>query len=381
MSRIDDLVNRLCPDGVPFQTVGDVTRPIVTARGVKRQDYSLGTLIPIVDQGQTLISGYTDDESLAVPGGPYIVFGDHTRIVKWVDFTFAPGADGTKVLSATEGVDPRYLLHALSALRVPSRGYNRHWTGLRNMRIPLPPSEVQLEIVRVLDLFQALEAELEAELAARRRQYAYYREALLVTRLDGVQKSLMGEVGEFIRGRRFTKDDLVEDGIPSIHYGEIYTHYGVAADSVISHVREELAGQLRYAQPGDVVIASVGETVEDVAKAVAWLGHEAVAIHDDTFLFRSEVVPKFVAYYLQTDEFHSQKNKHVARGKVKRLSGDGLARIMIPVPPIEEQNRIVGVLDKFDELLNNSIPAEIAGRRQQYEYYRDRLLTFEELAL
>ena len=193
----------------------------------------------------------------------------------------------------------------------------------------------------------------------------------------------MGEIGNFVRGRRFTKNDVVEDGIPSIHYGEIYTHYGVAASSAISHVRAEMAKQLRYAQPNDVVIAAVGETVEDVGKAVAWLGDEDVAIHDDCFVFRHSMNPRYVSYYFQTDAFHAQKNRCVARAKVKRLSGESLAKIMIPVPSPEEQARIVSILDKFDALVNDlssGLPAEIKARRQQYEHYRDRLLTFAAAA-
>ena len=191
----------------------------------------------------------------------------------------------------------------------------------------------------------------------------------------------MGDVGVFYRGRRFTKQDVVEGGIPAIHYGEIYTHYGVSTDTTVTHLRPELANRLRFAEPGDVVIATVGETVEDVAKAVAWLGKVPVAVHDDTAFFRSELNPKYVSYAMQTADFHAQKNKHVARGKIKRLSGDGLSKIAIPVPPREEQDRIVAILDKFDALVSDlsiGLPAELRARRQQYEYYRDRLLTFTE---
>jgi type I restriction enzyme S subunit len=129
------------------------------------------------------------------------------------------------------------------------------------------------------------------------------------------------------------------------------------------------------------VIATVGETVEDVGKAVAWVGCERVAIHDDTFLFRSDLDPTYVSYCMQTADFHSQKNKYVARAKVKRLSGESLAKIQIPVPSLDEQARIVSILDKFEALVNDpsiGIPAELGARRKQYEYYRDRLMTFEE---
>jgi type I restriction enzyme S subunit len=249
--------------------------------------------------------------------------------------------------------------------------------------IDLPPLPVQQEVVRVLDSFRSLQAALQAELEARRRQYAHYRDSLLTLREGAGRWVPMGELGQLIRGRRFTKDDVVEAGVPSIHYGEIYTHYGVATTSTVSHIRSDLADQLRFAQPGDVVIAAVGETVDDVPKAVAWLGDEPVAIHDDTFLFRSELDPKFVSYAMQTAAFHAQKRKHVARAKVKRLGREGLAKIQIPVPPFAEQRRIVSILDTFDSLVNDlsfGLPAEIAARREQYEYYRDRLLAFEELA-
>lgn len=191
----------------------------------------------------------------------------------------------------------------------------------------------------------------------------------------------MGDFGTFIRGRRFTKNDMASDGIPSIHYGEIYTHYGVAARETISCVREDLRGSLRYARPGDVVIAAVGETIEDVGKAVAWLGESEVAIHDDSFAFRSEQDPRYISYVMQTPDFHAQKEKYVARAKVKRVGGENLGKIIVPLPSIDEQRRIVSVLDKFDALVNDlsaGLPAELAARRKQYEYYRDKLLTFDE---
>jgi len=192
----------------------------------------------------------------------------------------------------------------------------------------------------------------------------------------------MGELGAFIRGRRFTKSDMVAAGIPSIHYGEIYTHYGVSARETASHVRDDLAESLRYAKSGDVVIVGVGETVEDVGKAVAWLGNVSVAIHDDSFAFRSEQDPTYISYVMQTAAFQGQKEKYVSRAKVKRIGSEGLSQIVVPIPPLDEQRRIVAILDKFDALVNDlsiGLPAELTARRKQYEFYRDRLLTFEEM--
>lgn len=193
----------------------------------------------------------------------------------------------------------------------------------------------------------------------------------------------MGEIGNFTRGRRFTKEDYASDGIGCIHYADIYTQYGTSVENAVSHVRANLAPSLRFAHKGDIVIAAVGETVEDVGKAVAWLGEDDVAVHDDCFTFRHGQNPKYVAYCFQTSAFKAAKNRFVARAKVKRLSGESLARLPIPVPPLEEQERIVAILDKFDALvndLNSGLPAEIRARRQQYEHYRDRLLTFAEAA-
>lgn len=194
----------------------------------------------------------------------------------------------------------------------------------------------------------------------------------------------MGELGTIFRGKRFTKADYVKaGGIGVIHYGEIYTQYGTEATQTASRVREDLRNGLRFASKGDVVLTDVGETVEDVGKAVAWMGDEDVAIHDHCYVIRSEVNPVYLSHYMQTSMFRAEKDRYVARTKVKTLLLDGLKRITVPVPGASEQERIVCILDKFDALVNDlssGLPAELNARRKQYEYYRDRLLTFEELA-
>ena len=252
---------------------------------------------------------------------------------------------------------------------------------------PIPPIEVQIEIVRILDAFTAMTTELAAELSLRKKQFKYYRDQLLSFEEENVEWMTLGAVGEFIRGKRFTKKDYVEDGgIKVIHYGEIYTHYGTSSTSAISQVRSDLAESLRYAETNDVIVASVGETIEDVGKAVAWLGDEKVAIHDDSYAIRHSLNPKYLSYCLQTEGFIAEKAKHVSRGKVKRLLIDGISKVRIAIPypndpekSLVEQARIVAILDKFDTLTNSiseGLPREIALRQQQYEYYRDLLLSF-----
>jgi type I restriction enzyme S subunit len=256
-----------------------------------------------------------------------------------------------------------------------------------DLRIPVPPLQVQHAITSLLDSYseleEALEVNLKSELDARKKQYEYYRDEFLS--FDGDEKvewKPLGSVGEFIRGKRFTKADYDENGIDAIHYGEIYTYYGTFADSVMSHVREELRPKLRFAKPGDVILTDVGETVEDVGKAVAWLGSKEVAIHDHSYAFRHTMNPKFVSYYMQTSKFRNDKAKYVARTKVKTLMMNGLAKVSIPVPSMAEQNRIVTLLDNFDTVVDNvseTLPAEISARRRQYEYFRGKLLAFPEL--
>jgi len=385
MSRLAELIKELCPDGVEYKPLSEcVVLPSIPS-GLKRNQYENSGSYPIVDQGRGKIAGFTCDETKLVRDVPGIVFGDHTREIKYVDYSFVPGADGVKWIRAVDGISIRYLFHCLASLSIPSRGYNRHWILVREMLIPVPPLEVQREIVRILDQFTTLEAELEAELEARRTQYEHYRNHLLsyesLASHGPVEMVELGDIASIRRGRRFTLDQLGAAGCPAIHYGQIYTHYGVSATSVLSYVEESFSSSLRFALPGDVIVAGVGETVEDVGIGVAWLGTDAVAYHDDSFALHHDQDSRYLSYWLRSDEYHRQKRSFVSQGKVKRLSAKGLAAVKLPLPDVSEQRRIADLLDRFDALVNDissGLPAEIAARRAQYEHYRDRLLSFPE---
>ena len=133
---------------------------------------------------------------------------------------------------------------------------------------------------------------------------------------------------------------------------------------------------------GDLIFATVSENVEDVCKCVAWLGDEEICISGDSLAFCHNQNPKYLAYYFQTTAFANYKRSKITGTKVFRLHQSKLEQFEIPIPPLAEQQRIVAILDKFDTLindLNKGIPAEIRARQEQYEYYRNKLLTFKNI--
>jgi len=261
---------------------------------------------------------------------------------------------------------------------------------IEKLQIPIPcpenpkkSLEIQQKIVAILDTFSKITAELTAELTARKMQYSYYREKLYSLDKNKVQHLPMDDesIGVFQRGKRFVKTDLISEGVPVIHYGEMYTHYGTWADKTKSFLSEELVKNknLRVANKGDVVIVAAGETIEDIGMGTAWLGEEGVVVHDACFSYKTVLNAKYVAYFTRTKQFHDQIKKNISSGKISAINARGLGKAIIPVPSKEEQERIVSILDKFDILTNSiseGLPKEIELRKKQYEYYREQLLGF-----
>lgn len=246
--------------------------------------------------------------------------------------------------------------------------------------IPIPPLDVQAEIVRILDAFTAITAELTAELNMREKQYQYYRDKLLTFSDNEIIWKSLGELGQLIRGNGLQKSDFTEDGFPAIHYGQIYTFYGTFADKTKSFVSENLAKKLKKAQNGDVLLAGTSENIQDVMKPLGWLGNE-IAISGDMFAYRpnTELDTKYLTYLLQTTEFQKYKEKYAHGTKVTRLNAEKFLRFKIAIPPLDKQKRIVNILDKFEALthsITEGLPKEITLREQQYEYYREQLMDF-----
>ena len=162
----------------------------------------------------------------------------------------------------------------------------------------------------------------------------------------------LGDVAAIARGERFTASDYVESGgIPCIHYGEIYTSYGTIATKTFSQVSSSLKDSLRYAKKGDVIVAATSENVEDVCKAVVWMGNSPVAYHDDSFALTFSGDPIFLVSFFETSEFFAQKSSSAHGVKVMRVSSDSLADVDLPLPSAAEQRLIGGYFAKLDNLI------------------------------
>lgn len=414
MKNLETLINELCPEGVEFVKLGDVFELFSGMSKVSNKWAEKGNC-KFIDYLNIYNNLNVDVNKLQNA----TVASFKQNVLKQGDILFTCASETPRECAISAVIrepiaDNTFLDDHLNGIRVKKevkdkvnpafvnyyfyspnfriaickivRGVTRFYIVNKNflkIEIPLPPIEVQTEIVRILDKFTSLEAELEAELDCRKRQYEYYRDKLLSFENVGgqnVEWKKMSEVGTFIRGNGLQKKDFTEAGVGCIHYGQLYTHYGTSATKTITYCSPELATKLRKASKGDVVIATTSENVEDVCKAVAWLGDNDVAVSGDAFIYKHNQNPKYMAYLFQTLDFFNYKKKKATGTKVIRLSGDAMGNYLAPIPPLAEQERIVSILDRFESLttsLTAGLPAEIAARRQQYEHYRDKLLTFK----
>ena len=193
--------------------------------------------------------------------------------------------------------------------------------------------------------------------------------------LDGVEYKKLGEIATISRGGNFQKKDFLTEGVPCIHYGQIYTKYGLFTDKTFTFISEECAKKQKRAQPNDIVMAVTSENIEDVCKCLAWLGDEPVAVSGHSAIIHHHQNAKYLVYYFHSQMFFAQKRKLAHGTKVIEVTPDALMDIALPVPPVEIQREIVRILDNFTNL-TAELTAELTARKTQYSYYRDKLLTF-----
>ena len=198
---------------------------------------------------------------------------------------------------------------------------------------------------------------------------------------DGVEYKPLSEIAEISRGGGLQKKDFCEEGFPCIHYGQIYTQFEMVTDHAITYVPKDVFDRQKKAVFGDIIMAVTSENIEDVCKCVVWLGSEAVAVSGHTAIIHHEQNPKYLAYYFSSDMFFCAKKRLAQGTKVIEVAPDKLKNIIIPIPPLEIQDTIVDILDKFSGSTGQLIKAlgdEAKLRRKQYEYYREQLLSFSD---
>lgn len=433
MSKLQELINKLCPNGVEFKPIWSLTTWDKKFKGVDRKmqpnvisyPYVLANVFDDIEETNgdvklltTGIGGaerWTTEEKaganlfegeiIAIPWGG-------TPNVKYYNGKFVTADNRIATSNDTTVLHNKFLYYWLNnnidLIAKTYRGagiQHPSMLDVLNIMIPVPPIEVQEEIVRILDSFSDYAAELQAELQARKQQYEYYRNLLLtfnpsaygcgtddeqkdgVTTCGGhnykIQWKKMGEIGTFIRGKRFVRTDIMEQGVPCIHYGDMYTYYGLYTNNTPTFLKEEKAQKMRFAQKNDIVIVAAGENKDDLGNAVAWLGEKPAAVHDACFIFRSNLYPNYISHICRSHNYHKQIKMFANEAKICSVSGQDLQKVLIPVPEYELQIKIASILDRFETLVNdltNGLPAEIAAVKDQYEYYRNKLLTFKKLS-
>ena len=274
-------------------------------------------------------------------------------------------------------MEPKFLYYVLASMhleRLNKAGGVPSLTQsvLNKIHVPVPPLEVQQEIVRVLDHFTELNAELNAELHARHQQYIYYRNRLLSPTSQSTWMTL-GDIGRVAMCKRIMKAETSPSG--DVPFYKIGT-FGKEPDAYISKAKyEEYRSKYPFPQKGDILISAagtIGRTVIYDGEPAYYQDSNIVWVEND----ESIVLNRYLYYYYQLQPWSVSTG-----GTIARLYNDNICKARISVPPLPEQRRIVAILDRFDALCNDltsGLPAEIAARQKQYEYYRDKLLTFHE---
>jgi type I restriction enzyme S subunit len=390
MGKLDELLRELCPDGVEYKRFDEVCtlnarigwQRLTKAEYMSKGDYLLitgtdFTEIHEIDYSTCVYvteERYKQDPKIQLKNGDILITKDGTlgkvAQVKGLEMPATLNGGVFVVRCKDRSLENRFILHYLlsnhfqSVVEQQKTGSTiSHLTQtlFSRLMIPLPPLEVQREIVRILDNFTNLTAELTAELTARGIQYSYYRNKLLAFHSDTkiVQLADIADIGT---GSSNT-NEAVEDGK--------YPFFVRSQDPLRKNDYEY--DETAIITAGDGV--GVGKVYHYIEGKYA-LHQRAYRIHINT----PEVMSKYYFHYMKA-KFLPYIQKTMFQGSVASIRRPMLNAFPVPVPPLDVQKRIVNVLDNFEKIcsdLNIGLPAEIEARQKQYEYYRDKLLTFAE---
>lgn len=386
MTTLTQLIEQYCPDGVDYVKLGDVAirqRGIaITAAKMRELDspdgdvvvFGAGATKALIDSSEIASTNIHTKDSVIVKARGHVGF----------EMCTVPFATKSEMWSYRSD-DPRlnikfgyyFLLEHSGELAELARLNGVKLPQLKvsdtdDYLIPLPPREVQDAIVERLDAFAALIESLDSEIVLRERRFEYFREQIFST-LDHDEP--LGSHGTFLRGRGIQKKDFQDTGKPAFHYGQVHTKYGLSTSTTAALVSDEVFNRSAHANPGDLIIATTSEDDEAVGKSVVWLGQEQAAVGGDAHFFEHSYDPRFIGYFFTTHSFHDQKIPYLTGAKVRRINAKSLASIRAPWPPREVQKDIADKLDTMQALIDN-LKQECELRRTQFEYYREKLLTF-----
>ncbi|HAW1086642.1 restriction endonuclease subunit S [Escherichia coli] len=390
LSYLEKLLDGVEVEWLPLGEITKYEQP--TKYLVKAKDYHDTYTIPVLTAGKTFILGYTNETHgiYQASKAPVIIFDDFTTANKWVDFDFKAKSSAMKMVTSCDDNKTllKYVYYWLNTL--PSEfaegDHKRQWiSNYSQKKIPIPCPDnpekslaIQSEIVRILDKFTALTAELTAELSMRKKQYNYYRDQLLSFDESSVEWKTLLEACDYVdyRGKtpKKTQSGIFLVTAKNIRMGYIDYH---ASQEFISE--EDYAIVMRRGLPkkGDVLI-----TTEAPCGFVAQVNRENIALAQRVIKYRSkntQLSNSFLKHYLLGSQFQDKLMQAATGSTVKGIKGSRLHQLKIPIPSKVEQDRIVAILDKFDTLTNSiteGLPREIELRQKQYEYYRDLLFSF-----
>lgn len=393
MNKIERMLQELCPEGVEYKKLGEVLdyeQP--TKYLVKDTCYDDSYQTPVLTAGQSFILGYTNEQNgiyEASKDNPTIIFDDFTCSFHWVDFSFKVKSSAMKMLRPINGkeISFKYVYYAMSCIGFIPVDHARHWISKYSLfEIPVPPLLIQEEIVRILDHFTELTASLQAELQARQEQYEYYRNRLLTfAKIGGTQSVTwvkMSELFDIRNGYTPSKANAAywENGaIPWFRMEDIRQNGRILLDS-IQHITPAAVKGGRLFPANSFIIATTATIGEHALIIVDSLANQQFTNLQVRKSLMEKVDIKYLYYYMFIVGEWCRNNINVsgfASVDMKKFK-----KLLIPIPHLSEQQRIVSILDKFETFVNGlsqGLPAEIAAVQEQYEYYRNKLLTFNRI--
>ena len=389
MSRLDELIAELCPDGVEYRRVGDIADYEQPSKYlVKSTDYNDEFETPVLTAGQTFILGYTNEKQgiyNASPEKPVIIFDDFTGAFKWVDFPFKAKSSAMKMITSKSDVLIRYLFHLMGFLNYSSDEHKRLWISVYSeLQVPVPPLEVQREIVHILDSFTLLTAELTAELTARKKQYEFYRDKVLSH--DGIYPMKpLAELGKWSGGKTpsMSEKSFWDQGtIPWISSKDMKSS---TLEDTQNHITEKAVKEASMTvYPVNSIAVVTRSGILKHTFPVAYVPFETTINQDIKILVVNEdILPRYAFHVIQGKGNDILVKTKKQGGTVDSLDFQKVLAYKVPVPSKDVQSKLVEVLDNFESIctdLNIGLPAEIKARQKQYEYYRDKLLSFKELS-